>query len=146
MHHLKSRSWLHAFPKYQRWTGKTRSKTRDARGGQGTGSLLVLEHTRTSTMLHWLISCDSCSFYRSVYPCIQSCRPVTYFVYFSAGPPKNHNNKIAVIKSATSAASARGGCASSRLDHGLKFHLIRGGCASSRLINEFSGCDIVTFT
>ena len=28
-----------------------------------------------------------------------------------------------------------GGCASSRLDHGLKFYGIRGGCASSRLIN-----------
>ena len=33
-----------------------------------------------------------------------------------------------------------GGCASSRLDHGLKFYGIRGGCASSRLISEFSDC------
>ena len=30
-----------------------------------------------------------------------------------------------------------GGCASSRLDHGLKFYGIRGGCASSRLIHGF---------
>ena len=33
-----------------------------------------------------------------------------------------------------------GGCASSRLDHGLKFYVIQGGCASSRLISEFSDC------
>ena len=45
--------------------------------------------------------------------------------------------KKAVIKSAASAASARGGCASSRLDHGLKFYGIQGGCASSRLVNNF---------
>ena len=31
-----------------------------------------------------------------------------------------------------------GGCASSRLDHGLEFYVIQGGCASSRLIHEFS--------
>ena len=30
-----------------------------------------------------------------------------------------------------------GGCASSRLDHGLKFYVIRGGCASSRLVHGF---------
>ena len=34
----------------------------------------------------------------------------------------------------------RGGCASSRLDHGLKFYVIWGGCASSRLINGSSDC------
>ena len=33
-----------------------------------------------------------------------------------------------------------GGCASSRLDHGLKFYGIQGGCASSRLISGFSDC------
>ena len=33
-----------------------------------------------------------------------------------------------------------GGCASSRLDHGLKFYVIQGGCASSRLISGFSDC------
>ena len=33
-----------------------------------------------------------------------------------------------------------GGCASSRLDHGLKFYVIQGGCASSRLIHEFLDC------
>ena len=59
---------------------------------------------------------------------------VRYFDYFlGASAPKNYE-KIAVIKSAASAASARGGCASSRLDHGLKFYVIWGGCASSRLI------------
>ena len=45
-----------------------------------------------------------------------------------------------MIQSAASAASAKGGCASSRLDHGLKFFVIRGGCASSQLISEFSDC------
>ena len=34
-----------------------------------------------------------------------------------------------------------GGCASSRLDHGLKFYVIWGGCASSRLISEFFDCE-----
>ena len=33
-----------------------------------------------------------------------------------------------------------GGCASSRLDHGLNFFVNQGGCASSRLIIEFSDC------
>ena len=51
----------------------------------------------------------------------------------------------AVIKAAASAASPQGGCASSRLDHGLKFYVIQGGCASSRLINEFSD-SVVTGT
>ena len=46
--------------------------------------------------------------------------------------------KKAVIQSAASAASAKGGCASSRLDHGLKFYVIQGGCASSRLSDESS--------
>ena len=32
----------------------------------------------------------------------------------------------------------RGGCARSRLDHGLNVYVIREGCASSRLMNEFS--------
>ena len=47
--------------------------------------------------------------------------------------------KNVVIQSA--ATSAQGGCASSRLDHGLKFYVIQGGCASSRLIHGFSDCD-----
>ena len=47
-----------------------------------------------------------------------------------------------MIQSAASAASAQGGCASSRLDHGLNFYVNRGGCASSRLIHEFSDCDL----
>ena len=47
---------------------------------------------------------------------------------------------LTVIQSAASAASAKGGCASSRLDRGLKFYVIQGGCASSRLIHEFSDC------
>ena len=46
----------------------------------------------------------------------------------------------AVIKSAASAASGKGGCTRSRLDHGLKFYGIQGGCARSRLISEFSDC------
>ena len=49
--------------------------------------------------------------------------------------------KIAVIQSAADAASAKGGCASSRLDQGLKFYVNRGGYASSRLISEFSDCE-----
>ena len=57
--------------------------------------------------------------------------------FLGASAPKNCTKK-AVIKSAASAASAQGGCASSRLDHGLKFDVTRGGCASSRLIHEFS--------
>ena len=36
---------------------------------------------------------------------------------------------------AASAASPAGGCARSRLDHGLKFSVIWGGCASSRRIH-----------
>ena len=34
-----------------------------------------------------------------------------------------------------------GSCASSRLDHGLKFYGIRGGCAGSRLIYGFLDCN-----
>ena len=48
--------------------------------------------------------------------------------------------KKAVIQSAASAASTKGGCASSRLDHGLNFYVFQGGFASSRLISEFSDC------
>ena len=33
-----------------------------------------------------------------------------------------------------------GGCASSRLDHGLKVYVIQGGCAGSRLISAFPDC------
>ena len=68
-------------------------------------------------------------------------RDFDYFLAASAA--KNCENKPlkkAVIQSAASAASAKGSCASSRLDHGLKFYASRGGCASSRLINEFSDC------
>ena len=59
---------------------------------------------------------------------------------FGASVPNNCRNKHDVINSAASAASARGGCASSRLDHGLEFYVIRGGRASSRLIPEFIHC------
>ena len=45
-----------------------------------------------------------------------------------------------MIKSDASAASAQGGCASSRLDHALEFYVIWGGCASRRLIHGFSDC------
>ena len=54
--------------------------------------------------------------------------------YFLAASAANNCGKEAVIESAAGAASAEGGCARSRLDHGLKFHVIPGGCASSRLI------------
>ena len=58
--------------------------------------------------------------------------------YFLAASAVKNCKKHAVSKSAGSAASTKGGCASSRLDHGLKFYVIWGGCASSRLISEFS--------
>ena len=46
---------------------------------------------------------------------------LTFFYYFlAASEVKKCGEKNAVIQSAASAASARGGCASSRLDHGLK--------------------------
>ena len=64
---------------------------------------------------------------------------LTIFGYFLAPSAAKNCEKKAVIQSAASAASTRGGCASSRLDHGSKFYVIRGGCASSRLISEFSG-------
>ena len=56
------------------------------------------------------------------------------FIIFLAASAANNSEKIAMIQSAASAASAKGGCTSSRLDHGLKFYVIQGGCASSRLI------------
>ena len=62
------------------------------------------------------------------------------FFYFLAASAAKNCEKKAVIQSAASAASAKGGCAGSRLDHGLKFKVIRGGCASSRLISGFSDC------
>ena len=62
------------------------------------------------------------------------------FLYFLAAGAAKKCKKNVVIKSAASAASAKGGCASSRLDHGLKFYVNRGGCASSRLISGFSDC------
>ena len=46
-----------------------------------------------------------------------------------------------MIQSTASAAAAKGGCASSRLDHGLKCYVIPEGCTSSRLIHGFSDCD-----
>ena len=46
----------------------------------------------------------------------------------------------AAIKSAASAASPRGGWASSQLYHGLKFEIIMGVCTSNQLISEFSDC------
>ena len=65
-----------------------------------------------------------------------------FFVFFKylAARAAKYCKKKAVIQSAASAASAQGGCASSRLDHGLKFYVVRGGCASSRLIHGFSDC------
>ena len=67
----------------------------------------------------------------------------SFFSIVLGASAANNCKNIGVIQSAASAASARGGCASSRLDHGLKFHSIWGGCASasSRLFHEFSDCD-----
>ena len=61
---------------------------------------------------------------------------IIFYYFLAASGAKTCENK-AVFNSAASAASAKGGCASGRLDHGLKFHVIQGGCASSRLISEF---------
>ena len=63
-------------------------------------------------------------------------RDFDYFLLFLAASAAKNCKKQAVIQSAASPASARGGCASSRLDHGLKFCVIQEGCAS-----EFSDCD-----
>ena len=71
----------------------------------------------------------------------QSPRFLRFFTIFLAASAAKNCKKRAVIQSAASAASAQGGCASSRLDHGLKFYEIRGGCTSSRLINGFSDCE-----
>ena len=49
---------------------------------------------------------------------------LTIVCYFLAASAAKNCEKNAVIQSAASAASARGGCASSRLDHGLKFYVI----------------------
>ena len=65
------------------------------------------------------------------------------FEYFLAASETKNCEKEAVIKSAASAASTQGGCASSRLDHGSKFYVIRGGCASSQKIVKMS--DSVVF-
>ena len=62
---------------------------------------------------------------------------LTIFCYFWAASAAKNCTKKTVIQSAASAASAKGGCTSSRLDHGLKFYVVPGGCASSRLINGF---------
>ena len=48
------------------------------------------------------------------------------FLYFLAASAAKNCTKEAVIQSAASAASTKGGCASSRLDHGLKFYVIQG--------------------
>ena len=86
-----------------------------------------------------VILCSSC---KSLLICFDRVRDfVFFFCYFLAASAAKNCEKIAVIQSAASAAFAQGGCASSRLDHGLKFYVIPGGCASSRLINGFSDCE-----
>ena len=67
-----------------------------------------------------------------------------FYIFWPLARPKHA--KKAVIQSAASAASAKGGCASSRLDHSLKFYVIRGGCGSSRLIHGFSNSVYRTHT
>ena len=68
---------------------------------------------------------------------------VRNFDYFLATSAAKNCTKKIMIKSAASAASAKGDCASSRLDHGLKFYVNQGGCAGSRLISEFSDCGLL---
>ena len=76
-------------------------------------------------------------------PCRKGNFSFSFFtIFLGASAPKNCAKKAA-IQSAASAASAKGGCASSRLDHGLKFYVTRGGCASSRLIHRFSDCEVM---
>ena len=57
----------------------------------------------------------------------------------SRGVPRGPRPPGEPLSDSPGAASSRfglpGGCASSRLDHGLKLYGIRGGCASSRLIH-----------
>ena len=60
----------------------------------------------------------------------------------TGSPRFQTSSQNATAVSAASAASAKGGCASSQLDHGLNFYGIQGGCASSRLISEFSDCKV----
>ena len=65
-----------------------------------------------------------------------------YFLVASAAKKCEKKQKKNVIQSAAIARprSAKGGCASSRLDHGFKFYVSPRGCASSRLISDFSDC------
>ena len=49
------------------------------------------------------------------------------FDYLLAAPAAKNCEKMAVIQSATSTASTKGGCAGSRLDHDLKVYVIQGG-------------------
>ena len=70
-------------------------------------------------------------------PCILLAESEILTKFWPLAQLKIAKTKMAVIQSAASAASARGGCASSQLDHGLKFYGIQGGCASSQLISGF---------
>ena len=59
-----------------------------------------------------------------------------FYDYFLAASAAKNYEKKAVIKSAASAASAKGGCASSRLDHGLKFYVTQGGALADDLLTN----------
>ena len=58
----------------------------------------------------------SAQFFQAVWPEI-----LNICCYFLAASAAKNCEKKAVIQSAASAASAKGGCVSSLLDHGLKF-------------------------
>ena len=72
---------------------------------------------------------------------LELAEPGVLIIFWLLVRPKIAKKK-AVIKLAASTASPWGGCASSRLDLGLKFYVIWGGCASSRLIHEFSDSEL----
>ena len=86
-------------------------------------------------------SSGSCRRCRLSFSCLLSESEILAICLALARPKKL--KKTAVIKSAASVASAKGGCASSRLDHGFKFYVIQGGCASSQLISGFSDCVVL---
>ena len=60
---------------------------------------------------------------------------LTIFWYFLAASAAKNCKKKTWSSRLLARPPRRGGCASSRLDHGLKFYVMRGGCASSRLIS-----------
>ena len=72
--------------------------------------------------------------HQSSHSCTFRVRDSDYFLAASAAK----NCKKKPWSSRPLARPPQGGCASSRLNHGLNFYVMRGGCASSRLIHGFS--------